>query len=86
MISAISSRLQKLTSRSEDGVISRQRHRECLTECLNRLEEAMKLGYDDIDLVSENLRNASVHLGRITGKVDVEDLLEVIFSEFCVGK
>jgi tRNA modification GTPase len=39
-----------------------------------------------LDLVAELLRRCTDALGRITGRVDVEDLLDVIFSQFCVGK
>ena len=38
------------------------------------------------EIVAEDLRHAATHLGRLTGRVDVEDVLEVIFREFCVGK
>ena len=38
------------------------------------------------ELVAEELRHAATHLGQLTGRVDVEDVLEVIFREFCVGK
>jgi tRNA modification GTPase len=38
------------------------------------------------ELMGEDLRMAARELGRITGRVDVEDLLGVIFSEFCIGK
>jgi tRNA modification GTPase len=39
-----------------------------------------------IELRAEDLRKAGDALGRLTGRIDVEDLLDVIFSEFCVGK
>jgi tRNA modification GTPase len=38
------------------------------------------------ELVAEELRSASHSLGRLMGRVDVEDVLDVIFREFCVGK
>jgi tRNA modification GTPase len=40
----------------------------------------------DSELVAEDLRLAARALGRITGRVDVEDLLDVIFTDFCIGK
>ena len=43
-------------------------------------------GADDILLLAEDLRRASHSLGRITGDVDIEDLLDIIFRDFCVGK
>ncbi len=39
-----------------------------------------------LDIIAENLRLASVSLGKITGCVDVEQLLDIIFSKFCIGK
>ncbi|TWB10199.1 tRNA modification GTPase trmE [Rhizobium sp. ERR 1071] len=65
---------------------SRLRHRTLLAESLDAIEAA--LGSEDrgLDIRAEYLRRAATSLGRITGRVDVEDLLDVIFSEFCIGK
>ena len=52
-----------------------------LAECLGRARDA-----GSPELVAEDLRLAVRALGRITGRVDVEDLLDVIFREFCIGK
>ena len=38
------------------------------------------------EISAENLRQAALHLGRITGRVDVEDLLDIVFSKLCIGK
>jgi tRNA modification GTPase len=38
------------------------------------------------DIIAEELRSAAVTLGRLTGRIDVEDILDVIFREFCIGK
>lgn len=67
-------------------LISRLRHREALTDCLQHLIFVIDNQVSDIELKAETLRHASDCIGRITGKIDVEDLLDVIFSEFCVGK
>lgn len=64
----------------------RIRHVELLMDTLNALEAAVSSKSLGLDLRAEQLRIAANALGRITGKVDVEDLLAVIFSEFCVGK
>ncbi|MEP1207094.1 MAG: tRNA uridine-5-carboxymethylaminomethyl(34) synthesis GTPase MnmE [Rhizobiaceae bacterium] len=69
----------------ETAVITRERHRRSLEMCLQNLIEARD-STADIEIRSELLRQAADHLGKITGRVDVEDLLDVIFSEFCVGK
>ncbi|MEX0345682.1 MAG: tRNA uridine-5-carboxymethylaminomethyl(34) synthesis GTPase MnmE [Rhizobiaceae bacterium] len=64
----------------------RQRHSELLTAAGECLDRAAGIELDDIELKAELLRQAATSLGRITGRVDVEDLLDVIFSRFCVGK
>ncbi|CAN7549664.1 tRNA uridine-5-carboxymethylaminomethyl(34) synthesis GTPase MnmE [Neorhizobium sp. LjRoot104] len=65
-------------------VPNRQRHLQYLKEASNFIEEA--LNGRDLDLRAESLRAAASSLGRITGRVDVEQLLDVIFSQFCIGK
>lgn len=57
-----------------------------LRNALNSLQEALTFSHLDLDLRSEFLRLASFELGKVTGRVDVENLLDVIFSEFCIGK
>ncbi|MEP0709285.1 MAG: tRNA uridine-5-carboxymethylaminomethyl(34) synthesis GTPase MnmE, partial [Parvibaculum sp.] len=72
----------------EHPLITRARHREGLAECaasLGRAGEALQAGRD-AELVAEDLRLAARSLGRLTGRVDVEDLLDVIFRDFCIGK
>jgi len=65
-------------------LITRARHRAALEECLAALRR-----YDATvlpELAAEDLRLAARALGRITGRVDVEDLLDIIFRDFCIGK
>jgi tRNA modification GTPase len=69
---------------ADSVLITRARHREGLTSCLIALERA--LGAAELELVAEEMRRAGDALGRITGRVDVEDLPDVIFREFCIGK
>jgi len=70
----------------DSALVSRMRYRDALNECLGYLDFVLDNHGLDIDLKAEQLRYASDCIGRITGRVDVEDLLDVIFSEFCVGK
>ncbi|MBT3908259.1 MAG: tRNA uridine-5-carboxymethylaminomethyl(34) synthesis GTPase MnmE, partial [Rhodospirillaceae bacterium] len=69
-------------------VVTRARHREALNECMRSLVDFLarpdKLAHPEIG--GEDLRLAARALGRVTGRVDVEDLLDVIFSDFCIGK
>jgi tRNA modification GTPase len=64
--------------------LTRARHRGALEECAASLQRAMNA--DLPELAAEDVRLASRALGRITGRVDVEDLLDVIFRDFCIGK
>ena len=72
----------------EAPLVTRARHRELVEEALLALERGLAGAQSGIgaELVSEDLRLAARALGRITGTIDAEDLLERIFSQFCVGK
>jgi tRNA modification GTPase len=70
----------------ESGLITRERHRFDLAAAKESLERALAEDPDNEELVAEELRLASRALGRLTGKVDVEDVLDVIFRDFCIGK
>jgi len=69
---------------AEPAIVTRQRHRFALTDCLGALDRTEKQA--DLEVVAEELRTASDALARIVGRIDVEDWLDVIFSEFCIGK
>jgi tRNA modification GTPase len=86
---SVMNELSRLVSRLADGgqeapVITRARHRHALTEACKALQRAQEVS--EPELFAEDLRLAARSLGRITGRVDVEDLLDVIFREFCIGK
>ncbi len=68
----------------EAPAITRERHRSALTDTRDALERARAATLPE--LAAEDVRLASRALGRITGAVDVEDLLDVIFADFCIGK
>ena len=72
-----------------DVILTRSRHRQHLTEAsqaLQRFDELAGAGLMEVDVASEELRRAMVEIGRIVGGVDVEDVLDVLFREFCIGK
>ena len=84
--------LKKIVSKrmigQEPAVITRTRHREALQSCLNSItsaKTALLLGKEP-EIVAEELRVATRSLGRVVGAVDVEDLLGVVFGDFCIGK
>ncbi|MFL5044120.1 MAG: tRNA uridine-5-carboxymethylaminomethyl(34) synthesis GTPase MnmE [Xanthobacteraceae bacterium] len=71
----------------ESALVTRQRHRKALQETLVALERALRLdGGAREEILAEDLRLAARALGRLTGRVDVEDVLDVIFRDFCIGK
>lgn len=72
--------------KANDGpVMTRERYRHHLKECLESLENCL-LDSDQIEIASEDLRVAGRAISRITGKVDVEDILDIVFRDFCIGK
>lgn len=71
---------------TEPALISRARHRDLLEQCASALERALAADQAGIEVVAEELRAATHALGRLTGRIDVEDLLDVIFRDFCIGK
>lgn len=73
-------------SPGESPLATRERHRHYLTDCLAGLKRAVDHKSHPAELRAEDLRNAADALGRITGRIDVEDLLDVIFRDFCIGK
>jgi tRNA modification GTPase len=70
----------------ESGLITRERHRFDLRSAQTALARALAESPGREEIVAEELRLASRALGRLTGKVDVEDVLDVIFRDFCIGK
>jgi tRNA modification GTPase len=72
------------TYRIEAPVLTRARHRQALEEAVASLRRSFSAALPE--LRAEDLRLALRSLGRITGAVDVEDLLDVIFRDFCIGK
>ena len=72
---------------AESALVTRERHRHALEETLAALRRAQggELAGRE-DLLAEELRIAARALGRLTGRVDVEDILDVIFRDFCIGR
>ena len=87
MILKIKKKLKNQFITNGDILITRARHREHLEKCLGYLVSFQdKNQAEDFDKAAEDLRLASRHLGMIVGKVDVEEILENIFKDFCIGK
>lgn len=71
---------------SGNASLTRARHREALQHCVAALQRFLTGAAPDAELAAEDLRLAARALGRITGRVDVEDVLDVVFRDFCIGK
>ena len=87
LVSAISKTL--LDRSASAGIATRERHRQALLSSqkyLSAAKEGLDLGPDHYDLVAEDMRSAIRALNSLIGHVDVENLLDEIFSSFCLGK
>ena len=76
----------RLESTKEAPALTRPRHRRALEEALQSLRHALAAPADRPELFAEDLRLGLRAIGRITGRVDVEELLDVVFADFCIGK
>src|SRR5579884_591813 len=85
LLSALASQAEHMLAGAESALISRARHRRALEEAAAALRRACA-GRLAEDLLAEELREAARALGRLTGRVDVEEVLDVIFRDFCIGK
>ena len=87
LIKKLKEKLSKKFISSNNILITRERHRVKLNECLKEIDKFLKKDQNkDIELAAEDLRMATRHLGSIVGKVDVEEILGSIFKDFCIGK
>jgi tRNA U34 5-carboxymethylaminomethyl modifying GTPase MnmE/TrmE len=77
----------RLLGGAEPALVSRERQRRALDDVLAALQRASTgPAAESEDLLAEELRLAARGLARLTGRIDVEDVLEVIFRDFCIGK
>jgi tRNA modification GTPase len=86
LLAALQSFAEERIGQINDAVPTRQRHINLLRSTLTEIETAAHRDDLPLELRAENMRRASQYLGRITGDVDVEEILDVIFSQFCIGK
>ncbi|MBR1544383.1 MAG: tRNA uridine-5-carboxymethylaminomethyl(34) synthesis GTPase MnmE [Alphaproteobacteria bacterium] len=77
-------RIKSKMQNSSDVTLTQQRYKNALNNCIEFLKVAIK--EEQIDLKAENLRLASDEIGNITGKIYFNELLDNIFSSFCLGK
>ena len=80
----LSQYFSELFSQSSSQIITRRRYRDALTECIENLQR-FNLN-KEIELSAEDIRLACRAIGKITGRVEVDEILDKIFSSFCIGK
>ncbi len=87
LINLIKAKLSNKFTSNNSALITRERHRVKLNNCLKEIDKFLKKDQNkDLELAAEDLRMATRHLGSIIGKVDVEEILGSIFKDFCIGK
>ncbi|MHC8508045.1 MAG: tRNA uridine-5-carboxymethylaminomethyl(34) synthesis GTPase MnmE [Rhodospirillales bacterium] len=86
VLEAVKTHWDTLYNVPEAAVMTRERHRQALSAAAEALGRAAQTPADAAELTAEDLRLAADALGRITGRVDVEDILDAVFRDFCIGK
>jgi tRNA modification GTPase len=84
LIARLGTAVEESLSATTAPLVTRARHREALEICVAALDRFTSATLPE--LAAEDLRAAARALGRITGRVDVEDMLDALFREFCIGK
>lgn len=80
------SEVEKRMEFTDTPSLTRTRHRLNLQNALDHMDRFLSADHFELELLSEDLRMAARDIGKITGNVDVEEILEKIFNEFCIGK
>lgn len=84
LVSSLAAAIERRYPIAAEPVLTRARHRQALADCRAALTRARAQPADE--RLAEELRLAATALGRITGRVDVEDMLDIVFRDFCIGK
>ena len=87
LLNALARDAEKFLAGAESALVTRERHRRALQDALIALRRALAPDLSSReDILAEEMRLAARALGRLTGRVDVDDVLDVIFRDFCIGK
>ena len=85
LLAAIVARLSAL-AQPEPALLTRERHRSAVSQAIVALERAVDSDHGQAELMAEDIRVAVLALERLVGRIDVEDVLDQLFSGFCIGK
>jgi tRNA modification GTPase len=86
LLGLLTNRAQAALSHSVEAPLTRLRHTEAVREAISALRRAMAVDGYSVELAAEDLRLAARALGRIAGRVDVDEVLDRLFAQFCIGK
>ena len=86
LVTALTDFVRSFFGSGDGGLTGRERQRKLLQETADALQRSLAAARSGEELVAEELRAASQSLGRLLGRVDVEEILDVIFRDFCIGK
>ena len=86
LLAGLGRRLRDELGGGESVVATRVRHRRALTDCAESIAAALNDDGRGLELRAEDLRRAGDALGRVTGRIGVEEMLDMVFRDFCIGK
>ena len=86
LLRAVEQRMVSELGSGGAALVTRARHRSALKACADAIGRAVAEDGRGLELRAEDLRRAGDALGRVTGRIGVEDLLDVVFRDFCIGK
>jgi tRNA modification GTPase len=86
LLARLEAMMQEVASYSPDLAVVRLRHLTAVEESIRMLNESLRFDAAHVEFAAEYIRKAGLTMARVTGRIDVEDVLGKIFSEFCVGK
>lgn len=86
LLATIGERAAAIAGEGTSPLLTRERHRAALTACCQALERFRNGKGQPIELRAQDLRDAAMTLGSITGRIRIEELMDKIFSSFCIGK
>jgi tRNA modification GTPase len=86
LLSGLEERATKLLTGAESAIVVRERQRIAVEKVIDAVGSALSAEARELEIVAEHLRRAADELGRLTGRIGIEDVLDAVFRDFCVGK
>jgi tRNA modification GTPase len=86
LLAVLTEQVKALSADGENAILVRSRHEESIRSCVESLNLALETPPEHLEIVAEHLRTAAQSVGALTGVIGVEDVLDSVFREFCIGK